>query len=82
MSDLKQAIDSAGGAKAIAELLGVTRGAIYDFIRRGYVPAEHCPTIEKFCKGVVRCEDLNDRVDWSYLRDSDRRNADRRKHRA
>ncbi|WP_081463790.1 Cro/CI family transcriptional regulator [Candidatus Glomeribacter gigasporarum] len=34
----------------------------------GRVPPEHCPCIERLTNGEVRCEELNDRVDWTYLR--------------
>ena len=68
MLDLKEAIARAGGAVLVASWLGVTRSAIYDFIRRGKVPPEHCPVIEKNSNGAVRCEELNDSVDWAYIR--------------
>ncbi|AYR26905.1 transcriptional regulator [Herbaspirillum rubrisubalbicans] len=34
----------------------------------GRVPAEYCPKIEELTEGEVRCEELNDRVNWAYLR--------------
>ncbi|MDE4918367.1 DNA-binding transcriptional regulator YdaS (Cro superfamily) [Cupriavidus metallidurans] len=67
--ELRRAIEDAGGAVAVATLLDVSRHAIYDYIRRGRVPAEHCPTIERHCSGRVRCEVLNPSVDWNYLRE-------------
>jgi DNA-binding transcriptional regulator YdaS (Cro superfamily) len=65
---LREAIKRAGGPTRVAAVIGTTRGAIYDFIQRGRVPAEHCPKIERSTNGVVRCEELNPDVDWSYLR--------------
>ena len=53
---------------ALADFLGVTQSAVSQWIDRGIVPAEHCPRIEKHFAGDVRCEDLNDKVDWAYLR--------------
>ncbi|VBB13383.1 helix-turn-helix domain-containing protein [Burkholderia stabilis] len=67
-AELRAAVKLAGGASAIAEHLGLSRGAIYDFIRRGNFSPEHCPEIEKFSGGKVRCEILNTTVDWAYLR--------------
>lgn len=67
--ELRRAIKDAGGAIAVASLLDVSRHAIYDYIRRGCVPAEHCPTIERHSSGRVRCEQLNPSVDWQYLRE-------------
>jgi DNA-binding transcriptional regulator YdaS (Cro superfamily) len=34
----------------------------------GRVPPEHCPYIERLTNGKIRCEELNNRVDWAYLR--------------
>lgn len=68
--ELRRVIDAAGGAVVVASLLDVSRHAIYDYIRRGRVPAEHCPTIERFSERKVRCEELNPSVDWAYLRES------------
>ncbi|MBR8188588.1 helix-turn-helix domain-containing protein [Burkholderia vietnamiensis] len=67
-AELRAAVKLAGGASAIAEHLGLSRGAIYDFIRRGNFSPEHCPEIEKFSGGKVKCEILNTTVDWAYLR--------------
>ncbi|WP_059413429.1 helix-turn-helix domain-containing protein [Cupriavidus basilensis] len=66
--ELRRAIDEVGGAVAVATLLDVSRHAVYDYIRRGRVPPEHCPTIERYTSGRVRCERLNPSVDWAYLR--------------
>lgn len=68
--ELREAVKLAGGASAVAEHLGLSRGAIYDFIRRGDFAAEHCPVIEKFSNGRVKCEILNRLVDWPYVRQS------------
>ncbi|MCO8625983.1 helix-turn-helix domain-containing protein [Burkholderia multivorans] len=66
--ELRDAVKAAGGASALAVHLGLSRGAIYDFIRRGNFAPEHCPEIEKFSGGKVKCETLNTTVDWAYLR--------------
>lgn len=66
--ELRDAVKLAGGAAALADHLGLSRGAIYDFIRRGNFAPEHCPEIEKFSHGKVKCEILNTTVDWAYLR--------------
>lgn len=67
-TQLKQAIEAAGGVSAIAAHFGISLVSVYEWIKRGYVPAEKCPEIEKFSSGVVRCEQLNNRVNWSILR--------------
>jgi len=41
---------------------------IQDWRKKGRVPAPYCPLIEKLTNGKVRCEQLNDEVDWAYLR--------------
>jgi DNA-binding transcriptional regulator YdaS (Cro superfamily) len=56
-------------AATLAAELGVTRAAVAQWTNPGrVVPAEHCPKIERFFGGEVRCEELNDRIDWGYLR--------------
>ena len=58
-----------GSQAALGRALGVTKSAVGQWKESGRkVPAEHCPTIERLTNGKVRCEDLNDEVDWSYLR--------------
>lgn len=55
----------------LAERLGVTKGAVGQWKEEGrVVPAEHCPVIERLTEGKVRCEDLNPKVDWAYLREA------------
>ncbi|AMM14220.1 hypothetical protein AX768_09060 [Burkholderia sp. PAMC 28687] len=74
--ELRHAIKLAGGAVAVSDHLKLSRGAIYDFIRRGNFPPEHCPEIEKFSNGKVKCEVLNTTVDWGFLRQSTDAGAD------
>jgi DNA-binding transcriptional regulator YdaS (Cro superfamily) len=69
-TDLKKAIDDVGGVAKVADYFGISTVSVYEWITRGCVPAEKCPEIEKFSGGVVRCEQLNDKVDWSYLRNT------------
>lgn len=72
---MEKAIDRAiGQFKSLSEMarqLDVTYQAIQDWRNRNYVPAEHCPSIERLTGGKVRCEELNGRVDWTYLRGTD-----------
>ncbi|HDR8927250.1 helix-turn-helix domain-containing protein [Burkholderia multivorans] len=75
--ELRDAVKAAGGASALAVHLGLSRGAIYDFIRRGNFAPEHCPEIEKFSGGKVKCETLNTAVDWAYLRTPPRFRAEK-----
>lgn len=57
---------------ALADHLGVTRGAVQQWKLEGRrTPAEHCPKIERLCKRAVLSEELNDRVDWAYIRSDD-----------
>lgn len=67
---LDRAIKAAGlTIQGLAEKLGVTRAAVQQWKQEGRrVPAEHCPEIERLCNGTVRCEELNERVDWAYVR--------------
>lgn len=63
------AAQAVGSQRALARLLGVTRGAVSQWKLGGRrVPADHCPAIERATAGAVRCEDLRPDVDWSVLR--------------
>jgi len=66
---IDRAIQSAGSMKALADALGVTKAAVFQWKFPGRrVPAQHCPTIERLTRGSVRCEELRPDVDWAYLR--------------
>ncbi|MGD9946208.1 MAG: transcriptional regulator [Burkholderiaceae bacterium] len=63
----------------LGALLGVSKAAVGQWKQEGrQVPPEHCPKIERLTQGRVRCEELNDRIDWAYLRGSAGVGRDRR----
>lgn len=70
MDALSKAIDLLGGVVATATALGVSKAVVSNWKKRG-VPAEHCPTLERLTDGQVRCEQLNQSIDWAYLRQTD-----------
>lgn len=56
---------------AFAEKLGVSQGLVYQWLAgKRPVAAEQCPRIEALTSGEVRCEELNDNVDWAFVRAS------------
>lgn len=70
---MNDAIDRAakhfGSMSKMASALGLSGyTVIQQWKINGRVPAEHCPQIERMCGGIVRCEELNDRVDWAFVR--------------
>jgi DNA-binding transcriptional regulator YdaS (Cro superfamily) len=67
-AQVKEAIARAGGVAAVAAHFGISPVSVYEWIKRGYAPADKCPEIEKFSNGASRCEALNAKVDWEYLR--------------
>lgn len=67
MNALDKAIEVVGGTTALAKRIGVHPNVVTNWKTRG-VPAEQCPAIEKATDRQVRCEELNDKVDWGYLR--------------
>lgn len=68
MNALSSAIEIVGGQAALGKACGVWQTAVSQWVKRGRVPAEYCPTIERVTGGKVRCEDLRPDVDWSVLR--------------
>lgn len=67
MNALDRAIEIVGGTTALARRLDVHPNVVTNWKTRG-VPIEQCPAIEKATDRQVRCEDLNDKIDWGYLR--------------
>lgn len=70
MNGLGKAIKYAGSMVALGMQLGVTKGVISQWKRRGQVPASYCPVIERLMDRNVRSEELNNTVDWNYIRNS------------
>ena len=68
MDALERAIKQVGSQAALARAIDVAQQVVNNWLRRGNVPAEYCPTIERAVSGAVRCEDLRPDVDWAYLR--------------
>ncbi len=68
MESVKRAISLMGGQKRLGAAIGVVPQVVNNWLRRGNVPAEYCPRIERATDGAVRCEDLRPDVDWAYLR--------------
>jgi DNA-binding transcriptional regulator YdaS (Cro superfamily) len=69
MTPLERAIELAGGVGALASAIEVAPSAPSMWKKRGNVPAEHCPAIERATGGGVRCEDLRPDVAWDVLRE-------------
>jgi len=70
MKALQQAITHFGTQSILARSIGVVPQVVNNWLARGNVPAEHCPSIERATAGAVRCEDLRPDVDWAYLRNT------------
>lgn len=67
---LEKAVSQLGSMQALADKLGVTKGAVSQWKLDGRrVPAEHCPQIERLTAGEVRCEELRPDVDWAFIRE-------------
>lgn len=70
MDALIKAISIFETQTGLAKAIGVVPQVVNNWLARGRIPAEHCPSIEKATNGAVRCEDLRPDVDWAYLRNS------------
>lgn len=70
MNPIKRAAIVIGSQAALAVRLGVTKGAVSQWVTAG-TPIDRCIDIEKATSGAVRCEDLRPDVDWAYLRATD-----------
>jgi len=75
MTPLQRAIDLCGGVSALASAIEVAPSVPSMWKKRGRVPAEYCPAIERATRSrakgpddVVTCEQLRDDVAWEVLR--------------
>lgn len=60
---IRRAVQLAGGQTALAKLLEVKQGHVYDWVNRDSgAPFEHCPAIE--AATGVKCEALRCEVEW------------------
>jgi DNA-binding transcriptional regulator YdaS (Cro superfamily) len=73
---LSRAIAQYQTLKAFSDALGVHYQVVQQWRVNG-VPAEYCPLIEKLTG--ERCEDLNSKVDWEFVRSNKPRGAKRRR---
>ncbi|QOD81870.1 YdaS family helix-turn-helix protein [Chromobacterium haemolyticum] len=67
---IRDIIKAAGGASAIAAVLQIRSSAVNNWPQRGYIPAAHCPTLERLSAGAYRCEQMRPDVEWAVLRGS------------
>lgn len=72
MEPIERAAEVLGSQTALADLLGVSKGAVSQWKEPGRrVPAEYCPLIERATRDrgrTVRCEELRPDVAWDVLR--------------
>jgi DNA-binding transcriptional regulator YdaS (Cro superfamily) len=63
---LRDAIARADGPTALGRLIGKGQSTVQFWLKRGVVPAEHCPDIEHAVG--VECERLAPHVNWWKVR--------------
>lgn len=69
MNSIKDAINLAGSASALALLVGVSPQAVCFWRdKKRKIPADKCPLIERVTDGAIRCEALRPDVEWAYIR--------------
>jgi DNA-binding transcriptional regulator YdaS (Cro superfamily) len=61
---------------ALANHLGVSQGRVWQWLNGEKVTPKYCPEIEKWSNREVTCEELNDSVNWKYVRESAQSIAD------
>jgi DNA-binding transcriptional regulator YdaS (Cro superfamily) len=69
-SGIRRAVDEAGGVNQLAEAIGVTHQAVYQWLGRGWVPLDRAAEIETQF-GVPRSELANPRIVSALLDGSD-----------
>jgi DNA-binding transcriptional regulator YdaS (Cro superfamily) len=71
---LSRAIAQYPTLKAFSDAMEVRYQVVQQWLVNG-VPAEYCPLIEKLTG--ERCEDLNSKVDWAFIRSNKPRRSKR-----
>ncbi len=70
ISSVARAVEKAasilGSQKALAERLDVSHQAVWAWINRNSIPAEHCTAIERATSGAVTRRDLRP-LDWHLI---------------
>jgi DNA-binding transcriptional regulator YdaS (Cro superfamily) len=66
---LMRAIEIVGSQSALARALGKKQPYVPKWLKSATgLPADYCPDVERLTDRQVRCEHLNDSVDWQYVR--------------
>jgi len=66
MNSLKKIVCIFGTQSNFAHAICCSQQRVNNWLRRGRIPAEMCPEIEK--KTGITCEELRPDIDWAYLR--------------
>lgn len=69
------AAQAVGSRSELARIIGVSKGAVWQWEHERRIPAERCPAIERATNGAVTCEEMRPDVDWAYLRKSKKKAA-------
>jgi len=68
MEALYRAIAILKTQSGLAKAIGRRQQDITNWIKRGRVPADHCPLIERVTAGQVTCEQLRPDINWADRR--------------
>ena len=71
MDGIDKTIKRFGSLSAVARALDLSGyQVVQQWVTNGRVPPEHCVRIEELTCGEIRCEELNDRINWGVIRKS------------
>lgn len=71
MDGIDKTIKHFGSMSALARALKLSGyQVVQQWIANSRVPAEHCVRIEELTQGRIRCEELNNRINWAVVRAS------------
>lgn len=56
-------ISWAGGKSQLARVIGVSRSAVSQWIKRGYIPAHNAVAIERFSLGKFKAVEMSEKRD-------------------
>jgi DNA-binding transcriptional regulator YdaS (Cro superfamily) len=78
---LRRAVVICGSQVALAKAVGrgLAQSNVSMWFTRENIPAEHCPTIERVTRGLVKCEQLRPDVEWAVISKRQKTAAKRQK---
>lgn len=65
LTPLQRAVAKPMSQGKLARAIGVSQGAVWQWLQGRKIPPAYCIEIERVTDGLVRCEELNSDAEWT-----------------